>query len=382
MMKLQIHRSARALFEPVQVGGLKLANRIVMAPLTRNRAGPGLVPGEFAATYYSQRATAGLIIAEATQISAQAQGYADTPGCYTDDQVAGWRNVTDAVHAKGGKIVVQLWHTGRVSHTSFQKDGKAPVGPSAIRANTKTFVAGQGFVDVSTPRALEIAEIPGIIEDFRSASTRAIEAGFDGVEIHGAHGYLLDAFLRDGTNHRTDAYGGSIENRSRLILEVASVCAKAIGADRLGVRLSPVSTAGDSRDSNPQALFNHVVDGLSPIGLAYLHVVEGDTGGARDNIPFDYDALRRRFEGAWMVNNGYDREMALQAISSGRADLVSFGRLFIANPDLVERLKQNAPLNPLMEQRTLYGGGAHGYTDYPTFEQSRASATTAETALA
>ena len=382
MTKLQIHRSARALFEPVQVGGLKLANRIVMAPLTRNRAGAGLVPGEFAATYYSQRATAGLIIAEATQISAQAQGYADTPGCYTDDQVAGWRKVTDAVHAKGGKIVVQLWHTGRVSHTSFQKDGKAPVGPSAIRANTKTFVAGQGFVDVSTPRALEIAEIPGIIEDFRSASTRAIEAGFDGVEIHGAHGYLLDAFLRDGTNHRTDAYGGSIENRSRLILEVASVCAKAIGADRLGVRLSPVSTAGDSRDSNPQALFNHVVDGLSPIGLAYLHVVEGDTGGARDNIPFDYDALRRRFEGAWMVNNGYDREMALQAISSGRADLVSFGRLFIANPDLVERLKQNAPLNPLMEQKTLYGGGAHGYTDYPTLEQSLASATSAETALA
>jgi N-ethylmaleimide reductase len=382
MTKLQIHRSARALFEPVQVGCLKLANRIVMAPLTRNRAGVGLVPGEFAATYYSQRATAGLIIAEATQISAQAQGYADTPGCYTDDQVAGWRNVTDAVHAKGGKIVVQLWHTGRVSHTSFQKDGEAPVGPSAIRANTKTFVAGQGFVDVSTPRALEIAEIPGIIEDFRFASTRAIEAGFDGVELHGAHGYLLDAFLRDGTNHRTDAYGGSIENRSRLILEVASVCAKAIGADRLGVRLSPVSTAGDSRDSNPQALFNHVVDGLSPIGLAYLHVVEGDTGGARDNIPFDYDALRRRFEGAWMVNNGYDREMALQAISSGRADLVSFGRLFIANPDLVERLKQNAPLNLLMEQRTLYGGGAHGYTDYPTFEQSRASATTAETALA
>jgi N-ethylmaleimide reductase len=332
---------------------LKLANRIVMAPLTRNRAGPGLIPGKFALEYYAQRATAGLIIAEATQISAQAQGYADTPGCYTDDQVAGWKKVTDAVHARGGTIVVQLWHTGRVSHTSFQKDGQAPVGPSAIRADTKTFVAGQGFVDVSTPRALKLDEIPGIIGDFRHASTRAIEAGFDGVELHGAHGYLLDAFLRDGTNHRTDAYGGSIENRARLVLEVTKVCAKAIGADRLGVRISPTSTAGDSRDSNPQALFNHVVEGLSPLRLAYVHVVEGETGGARDNIPFDYDALRDRFDGVWMVNNGYNREMAIDVVATGRADLVSFGRLFIANPDLVERLSENGPLNALMEQKTL-----------------------------
>jgi N-ethylmaleimide reductase len=345
-----------------------------MAPLTRNRAGPGLVPGEFAAEYYAQRATAGLIIAEATQISAQAQGYADTPGCYTDAQVIGWKKVTDAVHAKGGIIVVQLWHTGRVSHTSFQKDGQAPVGPSAIRARTKTFLAGQGFVDASMPRALDLDEIPGIIEDFRYASTRAIEAGFDGVELHGAHGYLLDAFLRDGTNHRTDAYGGSIENRSRLIIEVAVACAKAIGAGRLAVRISPVSTAGDSRDSHPQTLFNHVVERLSPFGLAYLHVVEGETGGARDSIPFDYDVLHSCFDGVWMVNNGYDRQMAIDAVGSGRADLVSFGRLFIANPDLVERLSENAPLNQLMDQRTFYGGGAHGYTDYPTLEQSRTSA--------
>jgi len=365
-------RSARALFEPTQAGAFKLANRIVMAPLTRNRAGAGLVPGPFAQAYYAQRATAGLIIAEATQISAQAQGYAATPGCYTDDQVRGWKKITDAVHAKGGTMVVQLWHTGRVSHTIFQKDGQAPVGPSAIQAKTKTFVAGQGFVDVSMPRALELDEIPGIVEDFRYASSRAIEAGFDGVELHGAHGYLLDAFLRDGSNHRTDRYGGSIENRARLLLEVAAVCAKAIGADRLGVRISPVSTANDSHDSDPQALFNHVVEGLNPLGLAYLHVVEGETGGARDSIAFDYTALHDRFDGAYMVNNGYDRQMAIDVVASGGADLVAFGRPFIANPDLVERLRIDAPLNPLMAQETLYGGGPHGYIDYPTLEQSRA----------
>jgi N-ethylmaleimide reductase len=366
------------LFEPLTAGALTLANRIVMAPLTRNRAGPGLVPGPFAAEYYAQRATAGLIIAEATQVSAQAQGYADTPGCYTDDQVAGWKTVTDAVHDKGGTIVVQLWHTGRVSHTSFQQDGAAPVAPSALRANTKTFVAGQGFVDVSMPRALDLAEIPGIIADFRHASKRAIEAGFDGVEIHGAHGYLLDAFLRDGTNHRTDRYGGSVENRARLLTEVTEACAAEIGADRLGVRISPVSTAGDSKDSHPQALFNRVVDDLNHIGLAYLHVVEGDTGGARDNIPFDYAALHARFDGVWMANNGYDRKMAMAAVSQGRADLVSFGRLFMANPDLVRRLTENAPLNALMAPETFYGGGAHGYTDYPFLDTKSARAVMVE----
>jgi len=373
MNRVHPTRSARALFDRAQVGAFELDNRIVMAPLTRNRAGPGLVPGPFAVEYYAQRASAGLIIAEAAQVSAQAQGYADTPGCYTDDQVRGWASVTDAVHAEGGTMIVQLWHTGRVSHTSFQKDGEAPVGPSALRANTKTFIAGEGFVDVSTPRALRLDEIPGIVEDFRYASARAIEAGFDGVEIHGAHGYLLDAFLRDGTNHRTDAYGGSIGNRARLLIEVAKSCAVAIGADRLGVRISPVSTAGDSHDSHPQALFNHVVERLDPLGLAYLHVVEGETGGARDNMSFDYAALRDRFNGVWMVNNGYDRRMAIDAVSSGRADLVSFGRPFIANPDLVKRLSNNAPLNQLMGQETFYGGGAHGYTDYPALEHARAA---------
>ncbi len=365
-----------------------------MAPLTRSRAGPGLVPGPFAAEYYRQRASAGLIIAEATQVSAQAQGYADTPGCYTEEQVVGWRKVTDMVHAEGGTIVVQLWHCGRVSHTSFQPGGRAPVGPSAIRARIKTFIGntgvaasaangtsprddipgiasndGTGFVDCSMPRALEMDEIPGIVDDFRNAASCAMDAGFDGVEIHGAHGYLLDAFLRDGTNHRSDAYGGSIENRARLLLEVARACAAEIGADRLGVRLSPVSTAGDSFDSNPQPLFEHVVAQLNPIGLAYVHVVEGDTGGARDNLPFDYAALRARFDGVWMVNNGYDRPMAIEAVASGRADLVSFGRAFLANPDLVDRLRHDARLNPMMDAATVYGGGAHGYTDYPTLKQ-------------
>ena len=351
------------------VGDLHLDNRIVMAPLTRNRAGPGLVPSSLAAEYYRQRAAAGLIIAEATQISAQAQGYANTPGCYTEAQVIAWRKVTEAVHADGGTIFVQLWHTGRVSHTSFQPGGRAPVGPSAIQARAQTYIGGEHFADCSMPRALDLAEIPGIIADFRTAALRAMDAGFDGVEIHGAHGYLLDAFLRDGSNVRTDAYGGSIENRARLLVEVMEACAGAIGADRLGVRISPVSTANDAHDSNPQPLFEHVVAALNPLGLAYVHVVEGDTGGARDNLPFDYAALRERFEGVWMVNNGYTRAMAIEAVSSGRADMVSFGRDFLANPDLVARLLENAPLNAMMDAATIYGGAAHGYTDYPTLGQ-------------
>jgi N-ethylmaleimide reductase len=398
-------RSRQALFEPAQAGALHLRNRIVMAPLTRSRAGPGLVPGALAAQYYAQRAAAGLIIAEATQVSAQAQGYADTPGCYTDAQVAGWRTVTDAVHAAGGTMVVQLWHCGRVSHTSFQPDGRAPVGPSAIRARIKTFIgtavhpqtdahdtprredipgidgnsSGQ-FADCSMPRALTLAEIPGIVADFRHAALCAIAAGFDGVEVHGAHGYLLDAFLRNGTNHRTDSYGGSIANRARLLIEVMQACADAIGADRLGVRISPVSTAGDSTDSDPQPLFEHVVAALNPLKLAYVHVVEGDTGGARDYLSFDYAALRDGYDGVWMVNNGYDRAMAMAAVASGRADLVSFGRAFLANPDLVARLSENAPLNPMMDAATVYGGGAHGYTDYPTLAQAVMTAKTLQPA--
>ncbi len=359
-------RTADTLFQPATIGRISLANRIVMAPLTRNRAEAGNVPGPLTVEYYAQRASAGLIITEATQVSAQAQGYYATPGLHTGEQVAAWQKVTDAVHVRGGKIVVQLWHTGRMSHTAFQPDQQPPVAPSAIRANGKTFIPGQGYVDTSTPRALEPTEIARIVDDFRQATRRAIEAGFDGVEIHGAHGYLLDAFLRDGANQRADQYGGSIENRARFLVETMTAVASEIGGDRIGVRLSPVSPVNDSHDSNPQPLFEHVVRQLNPLGLAYIHVVEGCTGGPRDNAPFDYGRLHSLFDGAWMVNNGYDLAMAQQVIQSGQADLVSFGRPFISNPDLVHRLRERLALAPLFEDAPLYGGvGAHGYTDYP-----------------
>lgn len=351
------------LFSPYDLGGLVLANRIVMAPLTRNRAGAGLVPSPFAAEYYSQRASAGLIITEATQVSRQAQGYQDTPGLYTPEQIAAWRKVTDAVHAKGGRIFVQLWHVGRVSHVDLH-GGEAPVAPSAIRAETKTFL-NNGFADVSEPRALGAEEIPGIGEDFRKAAANAIEAGFDGVEVHGANGYLLDQFLRETANVRTDAYGGSVENRARLLVEVTAAVASEIGAQRTGVRLSPVSPAGGivpSGDEQPQ--FNHVVEALDGLGIAYIHVVEGATGGPRNATPFDFDALRQRFRKTYIANNGYDLELAMSRLSDGKADLFAFGHHFIANPDLVERLKSGKPLAQ-MNPATIYGGGAEGYTDYP-----------------
>lgn len=354
----------KTLFEPYRLGRLTLPNRIVMAPLTRNRAGAGLVPNDLAATYYAQRASAGLIITEATQVSAQAQGYQDTPGLYTAAQVAGWRKVTNAVHARGGRIFVQLWHVGRVAHVDVQPGGAAPVAPSAIRAATKTFVNNR-FSDVSEPRALELGELPGIVDDFRQACANAIEAGFDGVEIHGANGYLLEQFLKDGANHRTDAYGGSIENRARLLLEVAAAAVDEIGADRLGVRISPVSPANGISSSDPQPQYDYLVDQLSALGIVYLHVVEGATGGPRDVAPFDFDALRRRFGQTWLANNGYDLELATARLDEGRADLFAFGRPFISNPDLVERLKAGAALAQL-DRATLYGGGAPGYTDYPT----------------
>jgi len=353
----------KTLFGPFQLGPLSLANRIVMAPLTRNRAGAGLVPGAFAAEYYAQRASAGLIITEATQVSAQAQGYQDTPGLYTPEQIAGWRKVTDAVHAKGGRIFVQLWHVGRVSHVDLL-DGKAPVAPSAIRAETKTFV-NNGFTDVSEPRALDADEIPAIVDSFRQAAANAIAAGFDGVEVHGANGYLLDQFLRETANVRTDAYGGSIENRARLLLEVTDAVSKQIGADRTGVRLSPVSPASGIKISgNEQPQFDYVVEQLDKLGIAYIHIVEGATGGPRDVAPFDFGSLRRRFSNAYIANNGYDLDLAGARLAEGKADLFAFGRPFIANPDLVERLRTGVALAP-MDPTTIYGGGAKGYTDYP-----------------
>ncbi|WP_454743599.1 alkene reductase [Cupriavidus necator] len=360
----------KTLFKPYTLGSLTLSNRVVLAPLTRNRAGAGFVPGELAATYYSQRASAGLLISEATQISRQGQGYQDTPGIYTQAQIDGWRPVTDAVHAKGGRIFLQLWHVGRVSHVDLQENGAAPVAPSAIQAGTKTFV-NNGFADVSEPRELELDELPGIVNDFRQAAANAIAAGFDGVEIHGANGYLLDQFLKDGANVRTDAYGGSVENRARLVLEVARAVVNEIGAERTGIRISPVSPANGVSSSDPQAQFDYLVEQLDALGLVYLHVVEGATGGPRDVAPFDYDALRKRFKNTYIANNGYDLALAAARLNEDKADLFAFGRPFIANPDLVERLKTGAPLadfNPA----TLYGGGAEGYTDHPTLTEASA----------
>jgi N-ethylmaleimide reductase len=359
------------LLEPFKLGSLTLPNRAVMAPLTRNRALEGLVPNPLAVEYYGQRASAGLLITEATQISQQGQGYQDTPGIYSKAQIAGWRKVTDRVHARGGRIFLQLWHVGRISHTSLQLNGGAPVAPSAIRANGKTFVNGT-FADVSEPRALELSEIPGIIDNFRQGAANAIAAGFDGVEVHGANGYLLDQFAKDGANKRTDAYGGSIENRAKLMLEVTKAVVAEVGSERAGIRISPVTPANDISDSNPQPLFDYIVDHLNALKLVYIHVVEGATGGPRDIAPFDYQSLRNRFKGAYIANNGYDFELANKVLSANEADLIAFGKLFIANPDLVERFKRSAPLNA-PDKATFYGGGAKGYTDYPALESADAA---------
>lgn len=362
------------LFDPVQAGDLQLANRIVMAPLTRNRS-PDAIPPAIAIDYYAQRASAGLLITEATAVSHQGQGYSDVPGLYGTEQLDSWKKVTDAVHAKNGKIVVQLWHVGRVSHVDLQPDGGAPVAPSAITAKTKTVLIKNGepgFVATSEPRALDAGEIPGIVHAFQAAARNAVDtAGFDGVEIHAANGYLLDQFMKDGSNKRTDDYGSSIENRARLTLEITRSIADAIGGGKVGIRLSPVTPANDAHDSNPQPLFDYVVRHLATLNLAYVHIIEGATGGPRkiDDRPFDYAALKAAYreaggKGAWMVNNSYDQALAEQAVAQGE-DLVAFGRPYIANPDLVERLKQHAPLAE-SDKATWYGGGAKGYTDYPT----------------
>ena len=362
-----------SLFEPTQAGDIALANRIAMAPLTRNRS-PEAIPTDLVATYYAQRASAGLIISEATAISPQGQGYADVPGLYGTEQLDGWKKVTRAVHQAGGKIVVQLWHVGRISHTSLQPGNAQPVAPSAIRAHAKTVLIKDGvptFTETSEPRALDAQELPGIVQDYRHAARNAIAAGFDGVEIHAANGYLIDQFLKTGANQRTDDYGGSIKNRARLLLEVTRAIVDEIGGGRTGIRLSPVTPANDIVDENPQRRFDYVACELGKLGLAFIHVIEGATGGPRElaDRPFSYDEMRTAYrtaggKGAWMVNNAYDRALAESALAHG-ADIVAFGRPFIANPDLVQRLKQNAPLNEL-NRATLYGGGAEGYTDYPT----------------
>jgi N-ethylmaleimide reductase len=364
--------SSAKLFESFKLGPITLPNRLVMAPLTRNRAvPPGMVPSPLAVDYYGQRASAGLLITEASQVSQQGQGYQDTPGIYSKEQIKGWRKVTDRVHERGGRIFIQIWHVGRISHTSLQVGGGKPVAPSAIRAKGKTFVNGT-FTDISEPRALELSEIPGIIDDFKRGAANALTAGFDGVEIHGANGYLLDQFARDGTNKRTDAYGGGIENRAKLMLEVSKAVAAEAGADRTGIRISPVTPANDVSDSNPQPLFDYIVDGLEALKLTYIHVIEGATGGPRDIAPFDYTSLRKRFKRAYMANNGYDFELAGKQLEANAVDLIAFGKPFISNPDLVERLKLGAPLNE-WDKATFYGGGAKGYTDYPTLQSKQAA---------
>lgn len=353
------------LFTPIKIGPLGLPNRVAMAPLTRSRAAAGNVPTQLGALYYAQRASAGLIISEATQVVPEGQGYISTPGIHSAEQIEGWKCVTGAVHASGGRIVLQLWHVGRISHTSFQPGGKLPVAPSAIRPNAQAYTT-EGFQPIPTPRALETSEIPGLVAAYAQGARNAIAAGFDGVEVHGANGYLIDQFLRDGTNARTDQYGGSIENRARFLFEVVDAVAAAIGRERTGLRISPQNGQNDIADSDPQNLFNFVASALSGKAVAYLHVIEGDTGGAP--VPtFDYGEIKRRFGGVVIANNGFDKEKANAAIAEGRADVIAFGKPFISNPDLVSRLYLGAPLAPA-NRDTFYGGGEQGYTDYPLLQ--------------
>ncbi|MFC3908332.1 alkene reductase [Legionella dresdenensis] len=355
------------LFQPVQMGSLHLPNRIVMAPLTRSRAGENDVPREMNATYYSQRATAGLIISEATQISPQGKGYAFTPGIYSPEQVAGWQLVTRAVHQAGGRIFAQLWHVGRISHPDLQSDNQLPVAPSALKPEGRAYT-NTGFKPFVTPRALETDELPGIIAQYAHAAACAKKAGFDGIEIHAANGYLLDQFMRDKTNLRTDQYGGSIENRTRLALEVIDAVTRVWPAERVGIRISPISPLNDIADSNPQAVFGYLAEQLNRFKLAYIHCVEGTTIGPRDtNNTFDFQKLRHSFNGLYMANNGYDRDLAIKARQDNLADLIAFGRPFIANPDLVDRLLLQAPLAQAPRE-TWYGGDEHGYTDWPALK--------------
>ncbi len=360
------------LFSPLQLGPLTLPNRMVMAPLTRSRAADGDVPSDLAVTYYTQRATAGLIISEATQISAQGKGYPKTPGIFTKDQIAGWRKVTDAIHAAGGRIFLQLWHVGRISHPSTQAGGTLPVGASAIQPSGKIFT-DTGEQEFVTPRALETSELPGIIQQYASGAQNAKDAGFDGVEVHGANGYLLDQFLRDSTNHRTDEYGGSVENRARLLLEATEAVIEVWGADRVGVRLSPYSEFNDIRDSDPITTFTYAAQKLGKLGLVYLHVIEPVHAGHMMSMPQSKTQpiaplLREAFGGTFMRNGGYDKETGMNAVEAGTADLIAFGVPFIANPDLVKRYQTNAPLN-VPDQSTMYAGGAEGYTDYPALAE-------------
>jgi N-ethylmaleimide reductase len=345
------------LFEPYQLGPLQLKNRVVMAPMTRSRAVEGNVPHPLAETYYRQRASAGLIISEASQVSPQGQGYIRTPGIHSPEQVAAWRKVTDAVHRDGGKIYLQLWHVGRISHPDFH-GGALPVAPSAIAPDGEVYTA-QGLKKMVTPRALETHEIPGIVEQFRNGAENAKAAGFDGVELHGANGYLLDQFTRDGSNHRTDAYGGSIENRARLPLEVTKAVIDVFGKDRIGYRISPTGAFNSMSDSDPRATFSYLTERLSELGIVYLHVV--DPVNAENRVA---PHLRKLFKNTFIINGGYNAQTGNAAIANGEADLVAFGVSFLANPDLPYRFSHKTPLNAA-DPSTFYTGEEKGYTDYP-----------------
>jgi len=352
------------LFSRIRLGSYELPNRAVMAPMTRNRAGPGEVPTPLMATYYAQRASAGLIVSEGTQISPQGQGYPGTPGIFSKQQIEGWTKVTEAVHAAGGRIFCQVWHVGRVSHPSMQPNGALPVAPSALAPAGQLWTP-EGMRPFVTPRTLETSEIAGVIEDYRKAAANALRAGFDGIELHAANGYLIDQFLRDGSNRRIDRYGGSVANRCRLLIEVTAALIDVAGGERVGVRLSPTNPFNDVTDSHPAALFSHAVEELDRLRFAYLHIVEpGPTDPIAKGEAPDGKFFRARWRGPLMLNKGYDLARANAAIAEGTADLVSFAALFLANPDLPERLRRGGPFNP-PDKKTFYGGDARGYTDYP-----------------
>lgn len=361
-----------AMLHPVRLGAIELKNRILMAPMTRARA-PSRVPTPSMAEYYRQRAGAGLIITEATQISQQGTGTLATPGIHTAEQIAGWQAVTEAVHGAGGRIICQIWHCGRVSHTVFQKDGEAPVAPSAVRGSIRTFTT-EGFVPTSQPRALGLDEIPGVVDDFRQAARNALDAGFDGVQIHGANGYLIDQFLRDGVNQRSDAYGGSVENRCRFLLEVTDAVVGEVGAERTSVRLSPFSTTWDCHDSQPAPLYQHAIAQLDQRGLAFLEIVEsvyessvsGSAPQRQDG--FGTDDVRSAYRGPLVLNGGYDRDRSEAVLAAGGAAAVSIARPYMFTPDLVERFAVGAPLNPPGEDAAVYGGGDAGYIDFPAMQ--------------
>jgi N-ethylmaleimide reductase len=362
------------LFTPFKVGALTLPNRLVMAPMTRSRAkNPGNVPTDSVVKYYEQRASAGLIITEGSQVSPQGVGYIDTPGIHSPEQVAGWKKVTDTVHAAGGRIFIQLWHVGAISHPFFH-NGELPVAPSAVQPKDVKAFTANGMEEIPTPRALSTEEVKATVEDFRKAAENAKAAGFDGVEIHGANGYLIDQFIQDGTNQRTDEYGGSVENRARFALEVVKAAVDVLGADRVGIRLAPTGNMGGINDSDRLGTFSYVTEQLNKFGLAYLHVIEALPGhpmAAKGGQQPVGPALHKIFEGPFILNGGYTQETAEHALENKEGDLVAFGVPYIANPDLVERYQQGTALNA-PDQATFYGGDDHGYIDYPSLQEQSA----------